>query len=106
MAAMGGGNIKGLVLIDPAGVRPVNSEIAEVFMVGGDVRRQLAFHNPEQVPNYEFFTRELTPEEAAVDHSNREMLLPPRLEALPAQPQPASLPVEGAGPYPDHLGRQ
>ena len=41
MAAMGGTDIEGLILIDPAGIRPVNSEIAEVFMVGGDVRRQL-----------------------------------------------------------------
>ena len=93
MAAMGGGNIKGLILIDPAGIRPVNSEIAEVFMVGGDVRRQLAFHNTEQVPNYEFFTRELTPEEAASRPLQPRNALPPRLEALSAQSQPAALPV-------------
>ena len=74
MAAMGGGDIEGLILIDPAGIRPVNSEIAEVFMVGGDTRRQLAFHNPEQVPNYDEIARDPTPEEIAADHSNREML--------------------------------
>ena len=74
MAAMGGSNIEGLILIDPAGVRPVNSDIAEVFMVDGATRRKLAFHDPAQVPNYDRINRELTPEEAAVDHSNREML--------------------------------
>ena len=26
------------------------------------------------MPNYDYFTRELTPQEATVDHSNREML--------------------------------
>ena len=74
MAAMGGSDIEGLVLINAAGIRPVHSEIAEVFMVSGETRRQMAFHNPEQVPNYEHFTRELTSAEAAIDHSNREML--------------------------------
>ena len=74
VAAMGGSNIKGLILINAAGIRPRNGEIAEVFMVGGATRLQLAFHNPEQVPNYEYFTREMTPQEVTVDHSNREML--------------------------------
>ena len=74
VAAMGGSNIQGLILINAAGIRPQNSEIAEVLMVGGATRLQLAFHNPEQVPNYEHFTRELTSAEAAMDHSNREML--------------------------------
>ncbi len=74
MAAMGGSDIKGLILINAAGIRPAKSEIAEVFMVGASTRLQLAFHNPEQVPNYEYFTRELTSSEAAIDHSNREML--------------------------------
>ena len=45
MAAMDHHNIKGLVLIDAAGVRPVNGEIAEVFMVSGDTRLKLAFHD-------------------------------------------------------------
>ena len=74
MAAMGGSDINGLILIDAAGIRPSNSEIAEVMMVGAATRLQLAFHNPEQVPHYEHFTRELTPVEVTSDHSNREML--------------------------------
>ncbi len=74
MAAMGGSDIDRLVLIDAAGIRPANSEIAEVLMVGASTRLQLAFHNPEQVPNYEHFSREMAPAEATADHSNREML--------------------------------
>lgn len=74
IAAMGGTDIEGLILINPAGVRPVNSEIAEVFMVDGATRLRLGFHDPSQVPNYDRIARELTPEEAAADHSNREML--------------------------------
>ena len=74
IAAMGGSEIEGLILINAAGVRPVNSDIAEVFMVDAATRLKLGFHNPEQVANYDYFTRELTPAEAATDHSNREML--------------------------------
>ena len=74
IAAMGGGNVKGLVLIDAAGLRPKKSDIAEVFMVSGATRLQLAFHDPAQVPNYDFFTRERAPEETTAEHSNMEML--------------------------------
>ncbi len=74
MAAMSGSNLKGLVLIDPAGIRPVRSEIAEVFMVSGDARLKLGFHDPAQVPNYDFFTAEPSPAQVAVAHSNMEML--------------------------------
>ena len=73
MASMGGDNISGLVLVNPAGIRPRNSEIAEMFMVSAATRLELSFHDPSQVPNYEHFTREMTPAESAVDHSNREM---------------------------------
>ncbi len=74
MAAMGGSDIEGLILINAAGIRPQNSEIAEVFMVDAATRLKLAFYDPSQVPNYDHFTRELTPQESTVDHSNREML--------------------------------
>ena len=73
IAAMDHHNIKGLVLIDAAGIRPKHGEIAEIFMVSGQTRAGLRFHDPSQVPNYEQLSRDLTPEEAAVDHANREM---------------------------------
>ncbi len=74
MAAMDHHNIKGLVLVDPAGVRPEKGEITEIFMVSGEIRLKLAFHDPSQVPDYEFFTAERTTDEAALLHGNMEML--------------------------------
>lgn len=74
MAAMNSSNIKGLALIDAAGIKPKQGEIAEVFMVSAADRLKLGFHDPAQVPNYDHFTRERTPEEAAAAHSNMEML--------------------------------
>ena len=73
MAAMGQENLKGLVLIDAAGIRPKQGEIAEIFMVSAQARASLRFHDPSQVPNSEEYTREMTTEEALVDHANREM---------------------------------
>ncbi len=74
IAAMSSSNLKGLVLIDAAGIRPVKGEIAEVFMVGNDVRLKLGFHDPSQVPNYDYFSGERTPDETTIAHSNMEML--------------------------------
>ena len=73
MAAMGQENLKGLVLIDAVGIRPKQSEIAEIFMVSAQTRAGLRFHDTSQVPNYEELSREMTPEETNTDHSNREM---------------------------------
>ena len=42
-------------------------------MVSADTRLKLGFHDPSQVPNYDQYSRELTPEEVVVDHGNREM---------------------------------
>jgi len=74
MAAMDHHNLRGLVLIDAAGIRPENGEITEIFMVSDDVRLKLGFHDPSQVPDYEYFTAERTSEESTVLHSNMEML--------------------------------
>ena len=73
MAAMGQENLKGLVLIDAAGIRPQQGEIAEILMVSAQTRQALAFYDTSQVPDYDEYSRELTPEEANVDHANREM---------------------------------
>ena len=73
MAAMGQDNLKGLVLIDAAGIRPEQGEIAEILMVSAQTRRELAFYDTSQVPDYDEYSRESTPEEVAVDHANREM---------------------------------
>ncbi|HCL26089.1 MAG TPA: hypothetical protein DHW65_07075 [Dehalococcoidia bacterium] len=74
MAAMDSHKLKGLVLVDAAGIRPEKGEITEIFMVSGDARLKLGFHDPTQVPNYDFYTAEKSPEESAMDHANMEML--------------------------------
>ena len=73
MAAMSYQNLKGLVLIGAAGIRPQEGEIAEIFMVSAQTRASLRFYDTSQVPNYERYSGELTTEEALVDHANREM---------------------------------
>ncbi len=73
MAAMNDHQLKGLVLIDPVGIKPQQGEIAEIFMVGADTRLKQRFYDPSQVANYEQYAREMTQEEMNLDHSNREM---------------------------------
>ena len=73
MAAMCSHNLKALILVDAAGIKPERGEIAEIFMVSAQTRLKQRFHDPAQVPYYENYTRELTPEEQLVEHSNREM---------------------------------
>ena len=73
MAAMSAAGLKGLILVDAAGIKPEQGEIAEIFMVSADTRLKQRFHDPSQIANYEQYSGELTSEEQAVDHSNREM---------------------------------
>ncbi len=73
MAAMSPSSLKALVLIDGVGIRPKDSDITEIFMVSAETRAGYRFHDPSQVPDIEELTRELTPEEALVDFSDREM---------------------------------
>jgi len=73
MAATCHHNLKALVLADAVGIRPTEGEIAELFMVSAQTRLKLRFYDPSQVPNYEQYTQELTPEERETEHSNREM---------------------------------
>ncbi len=73
MAAMDNHRLQGLVLIDAVGIKPKTDEIAEIFMVGADTRQKQRFYDTSQVANYDQYTKEMTPEEANMDHSNREM---------------------------------
>ena len=73
MAAMQDHNLKALILVDAAGIKPQQGEIAEIFMVGAQTRLQQRFYDPSQVPNYDQYTRELTPDEQLTQHSNAEM---------------------------------
>ena len=73
MAAMDNHQLRGLVLVDAVGLKPQRSDIAEIFMVGSDTRLKLRFYDTSQVPDYEQYTREMSPEEVNLDHANREM---------------------------------
>ncbi len=73
MAAMSTAGLRALILVDAAGIKPEQGEIAEIFMVSAETRLKQRFHDPSQVPNYSQYTRELSPEEQVQEHSNREM---------------------------------
>jgi len=73
MAAMDHRNLKALVIIDGAGIRPKTGEIAEIFMVSATTRAGQRFFDTSQVPNYESLIQEPTQEQVLVEHSNREM---------------------------------
>src|SRR4029453_15864679 len=46
MAAMCHNNLRGLVLVDTAGTKPVKGEIAEIFMVSAQTRLKQRFYDP------------------------------------------------------------
>ena len=73
MAAMGALGLMSLVLVDAAGIKPEQGEIAEIFMVSSDTRLKQRFYDPTQVPNYDQLTKDMTPDEQVIDHGNREM---------------------------------
>ena len=66
MAAMCRANIKALILVGAAGIKPEKSEIAEIFMVSARTRTAQRFFDISQVPNREAYERELTSEEQLV----------------------------------------
>ena len=69
IAAMDSHGIKGLVLVGAVGVRPQVGEIAEVLMVSPEQTQKLAYYDESKAPP----APELSPEEEAVQWSNREM---------------------------------
>jgi len=73
MAARDRHQIKGLVLIDPVGIKPEKGEITEIFMVGSDTRLKQRFYDTSQVANYDQYTQELTSDQANMQHSNQAM---------------------------------
>ena len=73
MAAMCHHDLTALILVDAAGIKPVQGEIAEIFMVSSQTRLQRRFYDPSQVPDYQRYTQPLSPEAQVVEHANREM---------------------------------
>ena len=74
MAVMSPGVLDRLILVDTAGVRPSEGEIADIFLLGEAETNRVAFHDSESVPGYaDIFERDLSPEETEVKLRSREM---------------------------------
>jgi pimeloyl-ACP methyl ester carboxylesterase len=69
IAAMCPERLKGIVLVNAAGVKPRVGEIAEVLMVPPDDVQKLAYYDISKAPNLD----ELSDEQQAVQWNNREM---------------------------------
>ena len=73
MAAMCRCNLKALILVGAAGIKPEEGEISEIFMVSAQTRMAQRFYDISQVPNRADYEREPTADEQLVAHSNQEM---------------------------------
>jgi pimeloyl-ACP methyl ester carboxylesterase len=74
MATMSPSVLRNLVLVDAAGVRPKNAEIADIFLLGEEETTRRAFHDASSVPGYAgLFERDLSPEEREARVRSREM---------------------------------
>ncbi len=74
MATMSPGSLSRLVLVDAAGVRPGEGEIADIFLLGEEETARLSFHDAATVQGYgDLFERELSPEERELRIRGREM---------------------------------
>ena len=63
-----------LMLVDPAGLKPEQGEIADIFIISPAQITQLLFHNPKQAPEYDqVYGQQLTPEQQDMAERNREM---------------------------------
>jgi pimeloyl-ACP methyl ester carboxylesterase len=81
-----------LMLVDAAGIKPVNGEIADIFIITPTQVDELTFHDPNQAPEYDQLYRQIpTPEQQNMAERSREMavrvcwkpyMYDPRLPAL------------------------
>ena len=64
-----------LVLVDAAGIKPREGEIADIFLLGEDEATNIAFYDRSQVSNHAgLFEINLTPEQREMKVRNREMM--------------------------------
>jgi pimeloyl-ACP methyl ester carboxylesterase len=74
MAVMCPQRFERLVLVDAAGIKPTQGEIADIFLMSPQELTAKLFHDPTQAPEYpQLYGRELTPEEQDIAARNREM---------------------------------
>lgn len=76
MAAMCGHAFGKIMLVGAAGIKPEKGEILDIFLITPAQIRDLSFHDPKQVPEYDrLYNSPLTPEQQYVADRNREMAL-------------------------------
>ncbi len=74
IAAMCNHSFSKLMLVDAVGIKPNESEIADLFIISPAQVLELIFHDPGQAPEYQaVYGREFTDEEKMTAESNREM---------------------------------
>jgi pimeloyl-ACP methyl ester carboxylesterase len=74
MAVMCPHVVERLVLVDAAGIRPRQAEIADIFLLGPEETRRRAFVDPQAVPEYpQLFPTEPAPEQREQQAQNQEM---------------------------------
>ena len=63
-----------LMLVGAAGVKPLQGEIADIFIISPAQVTELVFHDPNQAPEYDqLYRQEPTPEQVETAERNREM---------------------------------
>ena len=63
-----------MMLVNAAGIKPNNSEIADIFIITPAQIADLMFHDPAQVPEYDqIYKQDLTPDQINQGERNREM---------------------------------
>ena len=63
-----------LMLVDAAGVKPLQGEIADIFIISPAQVTELVFHDPKQAPEYDqLYSQEPTPDQVEIAERNREM---------------------------------
>ena len=62
------------MLVDAAGIKPQQGEIADIFIISPAQIIELLFHDPSQAPEYEqIYGQTPSPEQVEVAEGNREM---------------------------------
>ena len=74
IAATASGPFSKMMLVGAAGIKPVEGEITDIFIISPAQVRDLLFHDRSQAPEYEaVYARELSAEEQLTADLNREM---------------------------------
>ena len=76
MMAMTGHAFSKAMLVGAAGIKPREGEITDIFIISPQQVRELAYHDPAQVPEWaELFGSAPTPEQAEMAERDREMAI-------------------------------